>query len=90
MKPSEQIARLEQIVEDLLSEARRMGADAAEAGVSTQTGLSVTVRLGETETIEHTSDNGLGVTGYFGRLCHRPPHLGRPGQWAGRCRADGA
>ena len=26
----------------------------------------MTVRLGETETIEHTSDNGLGITVYFG------------------------
>ena len=67
MSESEQISQLEQIVEDLLHEARHLGADAAEAGVSTQTGLSVTVRLGETETIEHTSDNGLGITVYFGR-----------------------
>ncbi|MCB1725437.1 MAG: metalloprotease PmbA [Chromatiaceae bacterium] len=67
MTDSEQIARLQGIVEDLLAEARKQGADAAEAGVSAQTGLSVTVRLGETETIEHTSDNGLGVTVYFGR-----------------------
>lgn len=67
MNQPEQIAKLEQVVEDLLKEARRQGADAAEAGVSAQSGLSVTVRLGETETIEHTSDNGLGITVYFGR-----------------------
>ena len=66
MSHPEQIARLQQVVEDLLREARQQGADAAEAGVSTQTGLSVTVRLGETETIEYTSDNGLGVSVYFG------------------------
>ena len=66
MSQPEQISRLKQVVEDLLQEARHEGADAAEAGVSTQTGLSVTVRLGETETIEHTSDNGLGITVYFG------------------------
>lgn len=66
MSHPEQITRLKQVVEDLLQEARRHGADAAEAGVSAQTGLSVTVRLGETETIEHTSDNGLGITVYFG------------------------
>ncbi|MGB5637508.1 MAG: metalloprotease PmbA [Sedimenticolaceae bacterium] len=67
MSHPEQIETLKQVVEDLLQEARRQGADMAEAGVSAQTGLSVTVRLGETETIEHTSDNGLGVTVYFGR-----------------------
>lgn len=62
----QQIATLKASVEHLLDEARQQGADAAEAGVSAQTGLSVTVRLGETETIEHTSDNGLGITVYFG------------------------
>ena len=66
MSHPEQIAGLTQAVEDLLHEARQQGADAAEAAVSAQTGLSVTVRLGETETIEHTSDNGLGITVYFG------------------------
>ncbi len=67
MTEQEQIAHLKNVVEDLLKEARHQGADAAEAGVSAQTGLSVTVRLGETETIEHTSDNGLGITVYFGQ-----------------------
>ena len=66
MTDHDQIAHLKNLVEDLLHEARAQGADAAEAGVSAQTGLSVTVRLGETETIEHTSDNGLGITVYFG------------------------
>ncbi|MES9815036.1 MAG: metalloprotease PmbA [Candidatus Thiodiazotropha sp.] len=57
---------LQQLVEDLLGEAERLGATAAEAAVSSNAGLSLTVRLGETETIEHTRDNGLGVTVYFG------------------------
>ncbi|PVV14820.1 MAG: metalloprotease PmbA [gamma proteobacterium symbiont of Ctena orbiculata] len=56
---------LQQLVEDLLREAKRLGATAAEAAVSSNAGLSLTVRLGETETIEHTRDNGLGVTVYF-------------------------
>jgi len=67
MTDMEQIAQLKQVVDDLLQEAHRQGADNAEAGVSVQTGLSVTVRLGEIETIEHTSDNGLAVTVYFDR-----------------------
>lgn len=67
MTDSNQVTELQSLVEGLLSEAKKQGADAAEAGVSTQTGLSVTVRLGETETIEHTSDNSLGVTVYFGQ-----------------------
>lgn len=71
MQDPEQIkqrqARLEQMVADLLSEARRQGASAAEAGVNSDVGLSVDVRMGEVETIEHTRDNGLGVTVYFGQ-----------------------
>jgi len=60
-------ARIEQLVADLLAEAQRQGASAAEAGASYDAGLSLTVRLGEVETIEHTRDNALGVTVYFGQ-----------------------
>jgi PmbA protein len=63
----EQQANIQQIVEDLLKEARQQGADAAEAGASQDAGLSVNVRLGELETVEHTRDNSLGITVYFGR-----------------------
>ena len=59
--------QLEQLVADLLAEAEGRGASAAEAGVSLDTGLEVTVRMGEVETVEHTRDHGLGVTVYFGR-----------------------
>ena len=59
-------ARFESLVEELLAEARRQGASAAEAAVSSDAGLSVNVRMGDVETIEHTRDNGLGVTVYFG------------------------
>jgi PmbA protein len=58
---------LQQLVEDLLEETKRQGASAAEAAVSSDAGLTVTARLGETEVIEHTRDNGLGVTVYFGQ-----------------------
>ncbi len=61
------LADLEQIVAELLREAERQGASAAEAGVSSDSGLTATVRLGEVETIEHTRDNALGVTVYFGQ-----------------------
>ena len=63
----EQRAELERMVEALLDEAARQGASAAEAGVSRNSGLSVNVRLGEVETIEHTRGQGLGVTVYFGQ-----------------------
>jgi len=59
-------AGLERIVEDLLAEAERQGADAAEAAVGTGVGLETTVRLGGVETLEHTRSNGLGITVYRG------------------------
>ncbi|MDX1252363.1 MAG: metalloprotease PmbA [Gammaproteobacteria bacterium] len=59
-------AQLEALVHDILAEAHAQGASAAEAGVSLETGLSVTARLGEVETIEYNRDKGLGVTVYFG------------------------
>lgn len=60
-------AQLSQIVDEMITEARRLGASAAEAGVSIEAGLSVNVRLGEVETIEHNRDKGLGITVYFGQ-----------------------
>ncbi len=60
-------AHLQQLVEDLLSEAKRQGASSAEAAVSSDAGLSASVRMGEVETIEHTRDNGLGISVYFGQ-----------------------
>jgi PmbA protein len=55
------------VVEDMLAEARRLGASAAEAGVNVEAGLSVNVRLGEVDTLEHNRDKGLGITVYFGQ-----------------------
>ncbi|MDH3314399.1 MAG: metalloprotease PmbA [Gammaproteobacteria bacterium] len=64
---SETLDRLKAIATEILSEAKRRGASAAEAGISTSSGLSVTVRMGDVETIEHTRDKGLGLTVYFGK-----------------------
>ena len=47
-----------------LDRAKRGGADQAEAEATQGTGLNVTVRLGELETLEHNVDKGLGVTVY--------------------------
>jgi len=58
---------LERVVEQALSLARARGATAAEAGVGVSTGLSVTVRLGEVETLEYQRDRSLGVTVYSGQ-----------------------
>ncbi|HQU14957.1 MAG: metalloprotease PmbA [Chromatiales bacterium 21-64-14] len=59
-------SELEPLVQQILDESRRQGASAAEAGVSSEIGLSVNVRLGEVETVEYHRDRGLGVTVYFG------------------------
>ncbi len=58
---------LETIIERALSEARSLGASQAEAAVSQDTGLSVGVRLGEVETLEHQRDRSMGITVYFGQ-----------------------
>ncbi len=54
------------LVETALREARARGAAQAEAAVSMDVGLSVSVRLGEVETVEYQRDRGMGVTVYFG------------------------
>jgi PmbA protein len=54
------------LVELALEEARTLGAAQAEAAISVDVGLSVTVRLGEVETIEYQRDRGMAVTVYFG------------------------
>lgn len=46
--------------------ARRLGADQAEAAISHDEGFSVTVRMGELESVERQRDRGLSVTVYRG------------------------
>jgi PmbA protein len=60
-------ADLESIIQRALDEARTRGASQAEAAVSQDTGLSVGVRLGEVETLEHQRDRSMGITVYFGQ-----------------------
>jgi PmbA protein len=59
--------RLRELAHDAIRHARALGASNASCEVSESTGLSVTVRKGKVETIEHTRDKGLGVTVYLGR-----------------------
>ncbi|NOQ94198.1 MAG: metalloprotease PmbA [Methylophaga sp.] len=60
-------ASLEQAAEIALQQAKLQGASAAEVGVSHSSGLSVTVRQGDVETLEHNNDKGLAITVYFGQ-----------------------
>jgi PmbA protein len=64
MRQNEQ--ELKSLVAEILAEAERQGASAAEVSVSADTGLSVSVRKGSLETIEFNQDRGFGITVYFG------------------------
>lgn len=62
-----ELDRLAELSEDVIRRARVAGASQAEVSASVETGLSVNVRLGEVETVEHTRDRGFGLTVYFGQ-----------------------
>lgn len=55
------------VADAALAHAAELGASAAEAGVNQDQGISVTVRNGEVETVEHNRDKSLAVTVYFGQ-----------------------
>ena len=60
-------AQFQQIVEDTLSLARKMGASDSGAEVSEGVGLSVSVRKGDLENVERNRDKSLGVSVYLGQ-----------------------
>ena len=57
---------LENIVQTALDDAGSQGATQAEASVAVGTGLSVTVRQREVETLEYQRDRNFTVTVYLG------------------------
>ncbi len=59
--------QFQQIVEDTLALARRLGPSDAGAEVSEGVGLSVSVRKGELENVERNRDKSLGVSVYLGQ-----------------------
>lgn len=61
------LAQLEKSATMALDKAKALGASAAEVGVTHSKGLSVTVRQGETETLEHNNDTGLALTVYMNK-----------------------
>ncbi|MDP0590231.1 MAG: metalloprotease PmbA [Candidatus Endonucleobacter bathymodioli] len=67
LDPKAEEGRLKTLVGDILGEAHKQGADACEVGVSLDAGLSVSVRMGEVETIEFNRDQGFGITVYRGK-----------------------
>ncbi|HSN01661.1 MAG TPA: metalloprotease PmbA [Rudaea sp.] len=62
-----QLDRLAELAQDVVQRCRAAGASDTEVGASIDTGLSVNVRMGEVETIEHNRDRSFGVTVYFGQ-----------------------
>jgi PmbA protein len=62
--------RLKEFAAQALDHARRLGASACECDVSEGHGLSVTVRKGAVDTIEHNRDKSIGVTVYVGERPH--------------------
>src|SRR3974390_3290912 len=60
-------ADLESLVALALEEAKAQGASEAEVAVSVDSGLSVTARMGDVETLEYQRDRGMGVTTYRGK-----------------------
>ena len=58
---------LRSIAADVLARAKSGGASGCETEVSEGYGQTVTVRMGEVETIEYNRDKGIGVTVYAGK-----------------------
>ncbi|OGT35824.1 MAG: metalloprotease PmbA [Gammaproteobacteria bacterium RBG_16_51_14] len=59
------LADLKEIIDQVLADARRHDATEAEVDIGTGAGLSVTVRMGEVDKLEHERDKALGVTVYM-------------------------
>jgi PmbA protein len=64
IEPKQLQQSLEAMARDAVASARRLGVAQAEAGASYEEGLSVTVRLGELESVERQRDRGFAVTVY--------------------------
>lgn len=67
MNVNELSASMAEIAARAVALARAEGADQAEAGASHDEGLSVSVRLGELESVERQKDRSMGITVYQGQ-----------------------
>ena len=59
--------RLRELATEVLAHARSLGASDCVCEASESTGLSITTRKMQVETIENTRDKGLGITVYLGQ-----------------------
>ncbi len=62
-----QLATLEELSRRVLAGAAAKGASGAEVSASSHTGLSVSTRMREVETLEYSRDRGVAITVYFGQ-----------------------
>jgi PmbA protein len=60
-------AKFEELVDNALAHAKKLGATDAGAEASEGCGLSVSARLGKLENVERNRDKSLGVTVYIGK-----------------------
>ncbi len=63
-------SQLREFAQTVLDHARALGASGCECDVSEGFGLSVTVRKGSIDTLEHNRDKGTGVSVQFGSAPH--------------------
>jgi PmbA protein len=61
------IEKLKERAASILAHARELGASDAEVSASVSSGLSVSVRMREVETLEYHRDQGVALTVYFGQ-----------------------
>src|SRR6186713_3099986 len=59
--------RFRELVDEVLAEAKKLGATDAGAEVSEGCGLSVSTRLGTLENVERNRDKSLGISVYVGQ-----------------------
>ncbi len=67
MQIEQQIAEIQNVVDDVLKMAVGKGATQAEASMSKVQGIAVSSRMKEVENVEFTNDGGLGISVYVGK-----------------------
>lgn len=67
MQIEQQLAEIQNIVEDTLTFAKKLGATGAEASMSKVEGIAVSSRMKEVENMEFTNDGGLGICVFVGQ-----------------------
>jgi len=66
MQVEQHLSEIQNVVDDTLALAKKLGATSAEASISKVQGISVACRMQEVETVEFTNDGGLGVCVFVG------------------------